>query len=141
MASNPSRTVPWQAPPAPEVTQSTCRLVCARGPVGPAQPAQRGRHVGGALDVHLDPSTTAEAPMRARAGGQRSPLLVGPQPDPQVVLFLADGEAREERLAHEVAPAPEHRRDPHAGPAAERGVQTVGGAGPPSLERAARLAP
>src|SRR2546425_1284804 len=127
------------SPSRSEVTQSTCRLLCAGGPVGPAQPAQRGGHVGGALDVHFDPSTTTEAPVGPGAGGQRSPLLVGPQPDPEVVLFLANGEACEQRLAHEVAPAPEHRRDPHAGPAAELRVETAGSAGAPSLERAARL--
>src|SRR5438093_477032 len=74
------------------------------------------------------------------AGGQRPPLLVRPQSDPQIVLLLTDGEAREQRLAHEVAPAPEHGRDPHAGPAAERGVETVGGAGSPALKRASSLA-
>src|SRR5262249_56557371 len=58
-----------------------------------------------------------------------------------VVLFLSNGEAREQRVADEVAPAPEHRGDPHPSPVPEGGVETAGGPGSPALERAPRLAP
>jgi hypothetical protein len=56
----------------------------------PPQPAPRAREIGRPLDVQLDPSTTREAAMRpdARVGRRASPVVAA-QPDPQIVLLLA----------------------------------------------------
>jgi len=73
--------------------------------------------------------------------GQRAALVVGGEPDPEIALLLAQREAREQRLADEIAPPAEHRRDPDARPAGERLVQTLRGPASAALEGATGLAP
>jgi hypothetical protein len=69
------------------------------------------------------------------------PSLVGRrQPDPQVAVLLAQGEAGEQALAGEVAPPPEHRGDAHALPGPQRAVERARRAGAAALERAAHPA-
>src|SRR4029077_57595 len=85
-------------------------------------------------------------PARHRARRRReprregAPLVFGPEADPQVGLLGPQGEAGEETGPDEVAPAPEHRGDLHAGPVAEGLVELGGGPGAAALEGAARLA-
>src|SRR5262249_40348908 len=82
-----------------------------------------------------------EAPVRAYAGiHQCAPLVVGREADPEIALLLAHREAREERLADEIAPSAEHRRDPDARPARERLVQTLRGPAAPAAEGGTGLA-
>ena len=89
----------------------------------------------------LHPSRRGQPPVRDDPGRREgAALVVGREPDPQVPVFLAQGEASEEPRPHEVAPAPEHRRDPHARPAAHRLVQLARGARPSALEVPPRLA-
>src|SRR6185503_270432 len=62
------------------------------------------------------------------------------EPDPQVPVFLAQGEASEEPRPHEIAPAPEHGSDLHARPATHRLVQLARDARPSALETPPGLA-
>src|SRR5438477_1817140 len=99
-------------------------------PPGSAEPAQRVVHVGFRLHLHLDPALAGEPAMRPHAGlAQGAGLVLGAEVDPEVVVLRAQRKAGEQALADEVTPAPEHRRDAHAVPAAEGDVQRAGGAG------------
>src|SRR5262245_4786606 len=103
----------------------------------PTKPPQRARHVGLVDEIQLDPSAPREAAMRPHTRlAQRAALIVRSQADPEIVLFTRQRKAREQSLAGEIPPAPEHRRDPHALPRAERAVESPGGAGAATLERA-----
>src|SRR5438552_4527930 len=110
--------------------------------IGAAQPAQRLRQLVRRLDVHLDPPAAREAPVRSESGlAERARLIDMAQPDPEIVLLLAQREAREELLAREVPPAPEHRRDAHAVPASDGFVQARARADAALPQRAAHLPP
>src|SRR5439155_18864145 len=83
-----------------------------------------------------------EAPVGADARVAERPRLVGRrEAEPQVALLLPEREAREERLAEEVAPPTEHRCDAYALPRAEGLVQALRGGGAAACEGAPALAP
>src|SRR5258705_3059947 len=116
------------------------RHATRRGHVTTPEPAHRAPHVLGRFDVQLDPTLAREATVRTNARvGERAALIVGREPDPEIALLLADRKTREERVADEVAPAPEHRRDPDTGPAGDRLIQSLRRPGAPTLEGAAGL--
>src|SRR5262249_7665720 len=107
------------------------------GTMRATKPAQRAGHVGFVDQVQLDPSTSGEAAMRPHTRlAERAALIVVGQADPEIVLFARQRKAREQSLAVEIPPAPEHRRNPHAFPRAERTVELPGGAGATTREGA-----
>src|SRR5687767_1287803 len=106
-----------------------------------AQPAEGLRHVRVGADVELDPTARGEAAMRAHAVLAEGTRLVGArQPDPQIAVLVAQRKTGEQPGADEIAPAAEHRRDPHAGPLTKRAIEARGGSGAATLQHAARLA-
>src|SRR5207249_8901532 len=111
------------------------------GRMGAPKPAERARHVGVVGEVELDPAAPREAAMRPHARLTERPALVSRrEPDPEIRLLARQRKAREEARADEVAPAPEHRRDAHAVPRAERTVEPRRRSEAAALQGAARLA-
>ena len=107
----------------------------------PAGQAEGATVVGG-FDVHFHPAAPGEAAMWTHARvGQGPDLIVAREAQPEIVILLAHGKAREEIVADEVAPAPEHRRDPHVGPLADGLVQLLGRAGAAARQHPAGLSP
>src|SRR2546427_353344 len=109
--------------------------------VGAPEPAQRSLQVLDAFHVQLDPALPREAPVRANPGvAECAGLILSGEPDPEIALLLTQGKAREERLADEIAPSPEQRRDPDVRPTRERLVEPLRLARAAALEGATGLA-
>ena len=92
--------------------------------VRPPEPLERPRQLTRLRDVALDPAPAREPAVRADPGAGEGALLVrARQPHPEVVVLGPDRVAAEHVVAHEVAPPPEHRRDPRAVPLGDRVVE------------------
>src|SRR5215470_9901650 len=106
------------------------------------EPRQRGPGVSQSLDVAHDPAPPAQPRMRREeARVDRPPLVFPREPEPEIRVLGAKREAREEALSHEVAPAPEHRRDLHSRPRADDLVERAGRARATPVEAPARASP